>query len=55
LTGSGSSLRYLPLPEDDPKQRRPDISLARRELGWEPLIDLEAGLKKTIDYFRSVI
>ncbi len=55
LTGSGSGLRYLPLPADDPRQRRPDISLAKRELGWEPLVDLEAGLKKTIDYFRTVI
>ncbi|HOF21316.1 MAG TPA: SDR family oxidoreductase [Bacteroidales bacterium] len=55
LTGSGSRLRYLPLPADDPRQRRPDISLARRELGWEPLVDLETGLKKTIDYFRSVL
>ena len=55
LTGSGSRLRYLPLPADDPRQRRADISLARRELGWEPLVDLETGLKKTIDYFRSVL
>ena len=55
LTGSRSGLRYLPLPADDPRQRRPDISLAKRELGWEPLVDLEVGLKKTIDYFRTVI
>ena len=55
LTGSGSGLRYLPLPADDPRQRRPDISLAKRELGWEPVVDLESGLKKTIDYFRTVI
>lgn len=55
LTGSGSGLRYLLLPEDDPRQRRPDISLAKKELGWEPLVDLKTGLKKTIDYFRSVI
>ena len=55
LTGSRSGLRYLPLPADDPRQRRPDISLAKRELGWEPVVDLESGLKKTIDYFRTVI
>lgn len=54
-TGSHSKLIFLPLPEDDPMQRQPDISLARKELGWEPKIPLEEGLKKTIDYFRSVI
>jgi len=55
LTGSHSKLIFMPLPEDDPMQRQPDISLARKELGWEPKIPLEEGLKKTIDYFRSVI
>jgi UDP-glucuronate decarboxylase len=45
----------MPLPEDDPKQRRPDISLARQELGWEPHIQLKEGLAKTIAYFESVI
>ncbi len=55
LTGSGSKLIYLPLPGDDPKQRQPDISLAKKELGWQPVIDLETGLKKTIEYFKSVV
>lgn len=53
LTGSKSSLEYLPLPQDDPKQRQPDISLAREKLGWEPGIKLEEGLLKTIEYFKS--
>jgi len=48
-------IRHLPLPEDDPKQRRPDISRARTILGWEPVIGLEEGLKSTADYFRSVL
>jgi len=52
LTGSTSSLVNLPLPEDDPRQRRPDISLARELLGWEPGVDLDAGLAQTITYFR---
>lgn len=43
-----------PLPEDDPKQRQPDITLARKKLGWEPVTPLEEGLKKTIDWFRSI-
>lgn len=55
LTGAKSKLVYLPLPTDDPKQRQPDISLARKELGWEPVVDLETGLKKTIEYFKSVV
>lgn len=55
LTGSGSKLREEPLPQDDPKQRRPDISKAKRDLGWEPTISLEEGLPKTIDYFRAFI
>jgi UDP-glucuronate decarboxylase len=55
LTGSHSKLIFMPLPEDDPMQRQPDIALARKELGWEPKIQLEEGLTKTIDYFRSVI
>jgi UDP-glucuronate decarboxylase len=54
MTGSKSEIVYLPLPEDDPKQRQPDIALARRELVWEPIVDLETGLKKTIEYFRAV-
>ena len=54
MTGSKSKITYLPLPEDDPKQRNPDISLARKELGWEPAVSLEKGLGKTIKYFRNL-
>jgi len=54
LTGSKSRLTYLPLPEDDPTQRQPDISLARKELnGWEPSIQLDEGLNRTISYFKN--
>ena len=53
LTGSRSSIEHLPLPEDDPLQRRPDIGLARSLLGWEPLIDLRSGLIRTIDWYRQ--
>jgi UDP-glucuronate decarboxylase len=55
LTGSSSKLDYLPLPGDDPTQRQPDISLAKKELGWEPQVQLEEGLKKTIPYFESLL
>ena len=55
LTGSRSSLEFAPLPSDDPKQRRPDISMARRELAWEPKVALVDGLKKTIDYFDDLL
>jgi len=55
LTGTKSKLVKMPLPPDDPSQRQPDIGLAKRELNWEPKIQLEEGLKKTIEYFRSVI
>ncbi|HAN96921.1 MAG TPA: NAD-dependent dehydratase [Planctomycetaceae bacterium] len=54
LTGSRSELVHRPLPQDDPTQRRPDISLARRRLGWEPKIELREGLTKTIEWFRSI-
>lgn len=54
MTGSRSKLVRLPLPSDDPTQRKPDISCARRELGWEPSIPLREGLVKTIDYFRRL-
>jgi len=52
LTGSKSQIVYKPLPVDDPKQRRPDISRAKKLLGWEPQVDLETGLRRTIEYFR---
>jgi dTDP-glucose 4,6-dehydratase len=55
LTGSSSKIEYKALPVDDPRVRRPDISRARRLLGWEPEIDLAEGLKLTIDYFRTVV
>jgi dTDP-glucose 4,6-dehydratase len=55
VTGSSSPIAYEPLPQDDPKQRRPDISKARRLLGWEPKIDLEAGLKLSMAYFKQAI
>lgn len=53
-TGSRSGISFLPLPEDDPQRRKPDISLARRFLGWEPSVPLEEGLKNTIHYFRRL-
>jgi len=55
LTGSSSSLVSKPLPQDDPKQRQPEISLARKQLAWEPKIPLEQGLTKTIEYFSAVL
>jgi len=54
-TGSSSRIKFEPLPQDDPKQRRPDISKARRLLGWEPKIDLETGLKLSLEYFRNAV
>lgn len=54
LTKSNSRLVFKELPSDDPKQRKPDISLAKEKLNWEPKIDLETGLKKTIEYFKSL-
>jgi UDP-glucuronate decarboxylase len=55
LVGGESKLEFHPLPEDDPRQRQPDISLARSKLGWEPRVTLEDGLKETIAYFEKVI
>ena len=54
LTGAKSGLRHLPLPPDDPRQRQPDIKMARERLGWEPRVALEQGLQRTIDYFRTL-
>ena len=53
LTHSKSDIIFQQLPEDDPKQRQPSISLAKAELKWEPKIDLKDGLKKTIEYFKN--
>ena len=55
LTGSTSPLEFLPLPPDDPGRRRPDISLARRELSWEPKVGLDEGLERTVSYFRALL
>jgi len=54
LTGTSSKLVQRPLPQDDPVRRRPDISLAKRELGWEPVVSLREGLNRTIEWFRSI-
>jgi UDP-glucuronate decarboxylase len=55
LTGSASKVVSRPLPSDDPRQRRPDISLAREKLGWRPAVNLESGLVRTIEYFKARI
>jgi dTDP-glucose 4,6-dehydratase len=55
LTGTSSEIVFRPLPVDDPKVRQPDITRARTRLGWEPRVPLEEGLRKTIEYFRSVL
>ena len=55
LTGSSSKIDFGPLPQDDPKQRRPDIVKARAELGWQPSVDLDVGLKETIAYFEGLL
>jgi len=55
MTGSTSKIVYQPLPEDDPKVRKPDITRARTLLGWEPKVDLREGLTKTIEYFRTKV
>ena len=52
-TGSSSRIVHQPLPEDDPVKRRPDISYAKRELGWEPTVDIEQGIERTIAYFKK--
>ena len=53
LTGSASKITHRPLPEDDPKQRQPDITLAKSLLGWEPTVKLREGLARTIGYFDA--
>jgi nucleoside-diphosphate-sugar epimerase len=55
LAGSKSEIVHRDLPVDDPKQRRPDITRARKLLGWEPEVTLEDGLARTLEYFRSVV
>jgi UDP-glucuronate decarboxylase len=55
LTGSKSKILQMPLPLDDPKQRKPDITLAKNMLNWEPKIKLDEGLAKTIDYFKNIV
>ena len=55
LTGSRSKLTYKPLPADDPRQRSPDITLAKARLDWQPRVPLEDGLKETIGYFRILL
>ncbi len=55
LTNSNSKIKFKPLPQDDPLQRKPDISLAKKELNWEPKVDIKEGLLKTIEYFAKKI
>jgi UDP-glucuronate decarboxylase len=55
LTGSKSKIIFKPLPQDDPKQRKPDISLAKERLKWEPSVTLDDGLTLTVDYFRKTM
>jgi dTDP-glucose 4,6-dehydratase len=55
ITGSKSQIVFRPMPPDDPKQRKPDITLARKLLGWEPTIDREEGLRRTLDYFKTKV
>ncbi|MGB5618375.1 MAG: UDP-glucuronic acid decarboxylase family protein [Desulfobacterales bacterium] len=54
LTGANATIVYKPLPQDDPLQRKPDITLAREKLGWNPVTELENGLQRTIDYFKDL-
>jgi len=53
LVGGGRRVAYEPLPSDDPKQRQPDIAQAKAVLGWEPTVDLDTGLRRTVEWFRE--
>jgi UDP-glucuronate decarboxylase len=55
LTGARSKIVFKPLPQDDPTQRQPDITLAKRVLGWEPKVTLEEGLQRTVAYFTTLL
>ena len=55
MTGSKSQLIFRPLPQDDPRQRKPDITLAQKELSWQPTVSLEEGLGRTIQYFEKIL
>jgi UDP-glucuronate decarboxylase len=55
LTGTRSKIVFRELPEDDPKQRQPDIALAKKQLGWAPAVALETGLPRTIEYFSGIV
>jgi len=55
ITGTKSGIEYRPLPEDDPKVRQPDITRAKKILGWEPCVNFDEGIRKTIDYFKQHI
>jgi nucleoside-diphosphate-sugar epimerase len=55
FTGATSPIVFEPLPQDDPQRRRPDITRARQLLGWEPKVELEEGLRRTVEYFRGVM
>ena len=53
MTKSKSKIIFQPLPQDDPRKRKPDISLAKEKLDWQPVVSLDEGLEKTIDYFKQ--
>jgi nucleoside-diphosphate-sugar epimerase len=55
VTGNKAGIVYRPLPKDDPTRRRPDITRARTELGWEPQVSFEDGIERTIDWFRGIV
>jgi len=55
VSGSSSEIEFRPLPQDDPRQRRPDTTRAREILGWEPRTQMEDGLRRTLEYFRAAV